>query len=166
LLEGPWSSTFVADLLCLSLADLVWRRTPNGLTATTLIGGCLYWMHSAGPSGLQFALWGSAVGFAVTLPLYLGKWVGAGDIKVMAALGAWLGPTAAWHGGLAGLCLGGPVSLLILWSRGVTPMMLYSGYCVTGVAGAIERARQTHTTIPLAVALVAGTLGVSLKWLP
>jgi prepilin peptidase CpaA len=166
LLEGPWSTIFVTDLICLSLADVVARRAPNGLTATTLVGGCMYWTHVAGLSGLKFAMWGSAVGFAALLPLYLAAWVGAGDTKVMAALGAWLGPSAALKGGLAGLSLGGPVGLLLLWGQGVTPTMMYSTLRFAGLSGALDRARQAQTTIPLAVALVAGALAVSLKWVP
>lgn len=46
-----------------------------------------------GPLGAQWALLGGLVGLVLLLPLYLARGLGAGDIKLMAALGSFFGPT-------------------------------------------------------------------------
>ncbi|MFM7161592.1 MAG: prepilin peptidase, partial [Planctomycetaceae bacterium] len=67
-------------------------RLPNRLTLSLLAAGCLWntgWHHWA---GLGHALAGSLVGAAVLLPVYIRGGMGAGDVKMLAAVGAWLGP--------------------------------------------------------------------------
>ena len=75
--------------------DLRTRRIPNALTAGGAICACAYHLTTAGWSGLGHALGGLVVGLAVFLmPFALGG-LGGGDVKLVAALGAWLGPSDA-----------------------------------------------------------------------
>jgi len=73
-------------------ADVRTMTIPNKLTMPALGAGIL--MHAVvdGPPGLRVATGGAAVGIGILLVVYLLRAVGAGDVKVFAALGAWLGP--------------------------------------------------------------------------
>jgi prepilin peptidase CpaA len=75
------------------ITDVRSARIPNALTFSGVITGLLF--HTFAPSGAGFAASGEGclVGLAVFfLPFALGG-LGAGDVKLLAALGAWLGPT-------------------------------------------------------------------------
>jgi prepilin peptidase CpaA len=88
--------------------DLRRRRVPNWLTAAGLVGGlgCAAW---GGWHGLGTAAAGTLVGFLILLPFNLFGGMGGGDVKLMAAYGALLGPSgillaavfAAVFGGLS-----------------------------------------------------------------
>ncbi|HTN75944.1 MAG TPA: A24 family peptidase [Pirellulaceae bacterium] len=78
--------------LAAALTDLRMRRVPNYLTVPAALLGLAY--HTLAPQGqgVLFALAGFAVGFALLiLPWILGGG-GMGDVKLLAALGTWLGP--------------------------------------------------------------------------
>ena len=72
--------------------DLRTGRIPNPLTATVAAAGL--GLAAAGLTGQSMggALIGAAVGFALMLPGHLLGGTGAGDVKLLAALGTWLGP--------------------------------------------------------------------------
>ncbi len=74
-----------------AISDLRTRRLPNWLTVPAFAAGVL--MHTVvnGVSGLGFALLGFATGFGILLVLWLIGGGGGGDVKLMGALGAWLG---------------------------------------------------------------------------
>lgn len=78
--------------VCLVM-DLRSRRIPNWLTVPALVLGLAAHTVMGGWSGLQFSLLGFATGFAVLFVLWLMGGGGGGDVKMMSALGAWLG---AW----------------------------------------------------------------------
>jgi prepilin peptidase CpaA len=91
-----------------ALVDLHTRRIPNLLTiAAALVGLLLNVLRSGGPGALACGA-GLLTGFATFLPFYLARGFGAGDVKAMAAVGAFLGPkgallAAAWTLGVGGL---------------------------------------------------------------
>jgi prepilin peptidase CpaA len=74
-----------------AVSDLRTRRLPNWLTVPAFAAAVL--MHTAvnGLAGLGFALLGFATGFGILLVLWLIGGGGGGDVKLMGALGAWLG---------------------------------------------------------------------------
>jgi len=75
-----------------ALTDLRSRRVPNWLTATVILTGFSESLtHFALVSPLA-ALEGLAVGFILTFVLYVVGGRGAGDVKLMAGIGTWLGP--------------------------------------------------------------------------
>ena len=82
----------LAIAIIAAICDLGWRRIPNWITIPALILG-LAW-HIANGTWRQAAL-GALLGGIVYLPMWLVGGRGGGDVKLMAALGAWLGP-AAW----------------------------------------------------------------------
>jgi prepilin peptidase CpaA len=97
--------------------DIRFRRIPNWLTLTGVLLGIvlntfLYEMH-----GLRTAAFGLGLAFLVYFPLYLLRGMGAGDVKLMGAIGSIAGP-ANWFGVfvLTSL-LGGVIAVLLLLSR-------------------------------------------------
>ena len=75
--------------------DLHSRRIPNWLTFGAAAAAIATHYSIAGPSGAQYASSGWVLGLLVFLPLFLLGGMGAGDVKLLAALGAWLGPKDA-----------------------------------------------------------------------
>ena len=72
-------------------------RVPNWLTFHFLVGGLIFAFARGGSSQLLYSLAGALVGLISLLPLYAIGGMGAGDVKLMAGLGAWIGPwLTAW----------------------------------------------------------------------
>ena len=74
-----------------AVSDLRTRRLPNWLTVPAFAAGVLAHTVMNGLTGLGFALLGFATGFGILLVLWLIGGGGGGDVKLMGALGAWLG---------------------------------------------------------------------------
>jgi len=77
---------------CIGAATDVWRfRVYNALTIPLFLSGFAYHCSVDGFAGFQTALAGSAFGFAVLVAPYALGLMGAGDVKLLAGIGAWLG---------------------------------------------------------------------------
>jgi prepilin peptidase CpaA len=57
---------------------------------------------------------GALAGLALLVPLFAVRWIGAGDVKLVAAAGAWLGAAGVAQATLWGLAAGGLVSLVVV----------------------------------------------------
>lgn len=90
-----WS--YVLGIFALTLAGwagwLDWRsrRIPNWLTVPALLLGLGLQTAIAGWAGAKDALVGAGLALGVLLPLVLARGLGAGDWKLMGAMGAFLG---------------------------------------------------------------------------
>lgn len=121
---GRWLGghvNFVVPLglsLWMAWGDIKTRRIPNYLTLGTLLAGLGFQVGSQGWSGLASGLLGMVLGFALLIVLYLMGGMGAGDVKALAALGAWLGPAKTFELFLYMAIIGGLLSLAVLWWRG------------------------------------------------
>jgi len=92
-------------------------RIKNSLVFTGALIGIF--LHVVLPTDLNFydALLGWMVGFLVLLPLYLLRAMGAGDVKLMAMVGAFLGPEAILIALLYVLVTGGVLSICVALFR-------------------------------------------------
>jgi len=98
--------------------DVRTRRIPNALTFSAALIGLLFHVAKAGADGAQFAAGGWVVGLLLLLPYFALGGMGAGDVKLVAALGAWLGPAHAfWLAIYAGLA-GGAIGLIVAIAHG------------------------------------------------
>lgn len=171
-----WCFSSVALSLVMALeADLLEQRIPNVLVALTLLAGVA--LHAAGPAngregmfgyfpgalgGVQ-AVFGAVVGLAAFLPIYLAGAMGAGDVKFMAALGAFAGPvevlglalSVAACGGLLALCL------TLVRRKGAhawanMAQILHDAVRTRPALGGFDPATQTALRMPYALAFALG----------
>ena len=113
------------DLLLLVLVvaaaihDLAVRKIPNKLLLAGSLGALgLYLCGPAPAADLRSALGGAAIGFALFLPLYVVRGMAAGDVKMMATVGLFLGPSDTVHACILAWCVGGVMALAMLLVTG------------------------------------------------
>ncbi len=120
-----------------------------------------------GGAGFLSAIEGLAIGLAVMLPMYLLRVMGAGDVKLMAMVGAFLSMEDVLGAILATFLAGGVLSLAYAWKIGVLRrtlqnirFILYSNAVrITGGSiPTLEDAPETAGKFPYAVAIAVGTL--------
>jgi prepilin peptidase CpaA len=112
-------ATLVLLVAVAAINDLTTRRIPNRLLLAGLAAALALHALSAAPgAALGASLLGLAAGFAMFLPLYLLGGTAAGDVKLMATVGAFVGPAAALNIAVLSWCAGGAMALLILARRG------------------------------------------------
>jgi prepilin peptidase CpaA len=99
--------------------DIRYRRIPNWLTLSgVLVGIGLNSFLNTSLHNWRSALMGLGLAFLIYFPLYLLRGMGAGDVKLMAAIGALVGP-ANWFGiFLFSNVLGGIAAVVLLLSKG------------------------------------------------
>jgi prepilin peptidase CpaA len=161
-------------LLCVASAfDLARRRIPNRLLAAGLLAALVLHLSSGHPASLLTVyLAGFGLGLLMFLPLYLMGGMAAGDVKLMATVGAFLGPLLVFQASLATYCAGGVLALAIVLVRGharaalanvvalLTPLLLRVG------GARLPRDSQSIPSVggmPYALAISAGT--VLVMWL-
>jgi prepilin peptidase CpaA len=106
----------VALIACVT--DVRSRRIPNVLTFGAAAGAFGFFLAGQGLAGLGWAAGGWAVGLVMFLPFFALGGIGAGDVKLLAALGAWLGPGAAVWVALCAAVAGGPMAIAVALSSG------------------------------------------------
>ena len=97
-------SVFAFGLVAAAVWDLSRRRVPNLLNLAILAAGLGARAAAGGLPALTDGALGAALGLAVLLPPFAARWIGAGDVKLVAAIGAWLGPSGVL---VAERCVGG-----------------------------------------------------------
>lgn len=98
--------------------DLRTRRIPNSLTFGGAAFALAYAFAVHGMRGLLVSSGGWLTGVAIFLPLFLLGGMGAGDIKLLACFGAWLGPRAALWIAIYAALVGGVLALAMALATG------------------------------------------------
>lgn len=148
--------------------DLAARRIPNVLTFGAAAGGLLYQAVDGGLSGFGWSVAGWLVGAAVFFPFFALGGMGAGDVKLVAALGAWLGPLGAVQVAIAAALAGGIVAVIVMlrarYLRHALEnlRLLFLHWGVNGFSPLPELtlASGTGPRLAYAVPILIGTLGV------
>ena len=104
--------------------DIQQHRIPNILSLGGLLLGITLQAWASGLSGVMAGVGGAAVGLGIFLPFYLAHGMGAGDVKLMGAVGAFLGPHNALLATGLSLAAGGAMAIIILLLRGgLSPLL-------------------------------------------
>lgn len=174
-LAALFAATPRLGMLCvlLVLAAVLDCRTfkiPNWLTG----GGLLLGLAGSALFPVQMGIWlsgslaGAGVGLLLMLPLYALKSTGAGDVKLMAMAGAFLGLPDIWYTALATFITGGVAALAFALYKGALGRMLRQLLHVTQMAtfSAVAGIRPTAGTapyqsagkIPYGISIAIGTI--------
>src|SRR6516164_1590830 len=95
-----------------AVSDIRSRRIPNWLTFGGMLVGLAVNAALLGSRGLKTSALGLLVGFGVYFALYLFRAIGAGDVKLMGAVGALVGPSNWWSVFLVAAIAGGVAALI------------------------------------------------------
>ncbi len=119
LLAHNWPFWLLSAVLVLAAVIDGWKlKVPNWVTFPLVIGGWAYSTVFFGWEGLGWSLLGTVVGLALLLPAYAIGGMGAGDVKLLAGVGAWVGGEKTLYAFCASAVVGGAIAVgMILWQR-------------------------------------------------
>ena len=167
--EIPWI-LILPLLLAVTMActDLRTRMIPNYLTLGAALAGLGFRLGYYGWWGLASGVSGLALGFGLLICFYLMGGMGAGDVKALAALGAWLGPWPTFMLALYMAIIGGLLAIGVLCWKRLLWAKIRHGWAVLANWVLFRPYRQEEKTtppparkiegIPYAVALALGML--------
>ena len=151
----------VAGLAAATIIDLKSRRIPNVLTGSmAALGVGLAALGANGPS-MAASLLGIFIGLLVMMPGYLLGATGAGDVKLMAAVGAIVGPVLVIPAFLFTCIAGGALAVVVAVRRNrLGATLAKTGQLVTAPRGAHEQIRSATSVSRFAYgpAIAAGTM--------
>ncbi|MCC6360022.1 MAG: prepilin peptidase [Phycisphaerales bacterium] len=174
---GYWELTLailIPGILYASWIDFAERRVPNWLNAALALAGLGAQFAFGGWNGLGIAMLGLLVGFGVLIVPWMMHGMGAGDVKLMAAIGAWLGPWLTLLSFGAGAIIGGVAAIIMILSTGraayavvnlqtiMTKMKKFD--TAFGEYGGAKTFGTTSQLLPYGVPLTAGTICVLMTY--
>jgi prepilin peptidase CpaA len=150
-----------------AVIDLRTRRIPNILTATLAAVGIGLAAAGFGRVGLGASLLGCLLGLAFMMPGHIFGATGAGDVKLLAAAGALLGPTDTIYAFLYTAIAGGALALVVAVARRrLSQTIASTKELVSGNEQArieIERT-SSDNRFAYAPAIAIGVVLVALSW--
>lgn len=168
-----FAGLLTAFVIAVSIFDIRERRIPNLLVFPAALIGLTLNLIQHGWAGLGFGLKGLAAGFALLFIPYLAGGMKAGDVKFLAAIGAFTGATDVIRALLATLLcypLLAAVAVIrerklkLTWLRFRRILLNFSGFFAPGLKlyairldGQDDKSISSATT-PFGVAIAAGTL--------
>ncbi|PAE44382.1 A24 family peptidase [Bacillus sp. 7884-1] len=158
----------VVLFICL-FTDIKSRKILNVVTLPTIIFGILYNLVDAGLEGLLFSGKGFLVGLGLLLIPYLLGGMGAGDVKLMTAIGALMGTSFVFYSFIYTALIGGFIAiLLIIMRKGFMNSVKSFFFCHVFLRSnlgslIITKDKSSSISFPYGVAIVLGTL-CTLVW--
>jgi len=104
--------------LAACVTDVKERRIPNVLTFGATIAALVFHLIYEGQAGLMIGLGGWFIGLLLFFPFFALGGMGAGDVKLLAALGAWVGPREAFWLAIYTSLAGGVIGVAVALARG------------------------------------------------
>lgn len=142
--------------------DAIRNVIPNKLNLAAILVALGASYLDGGVHGFGASVAGALVGGAVLAPFYLLGGMGAGDVKLMAASGAFLGPSNALLAAALGIVFGGVVATAIVLWRLSQPRPVFGALCVDraqavpDIGSKFSAARKQR--FPYAIAIAAGVI--------
>ncbi len=170
-MEPFWLVTLIVlvpGMLYASWVDYSQRRVPNWLNASLIVAGFAAQAAFHGLSGMADGAQGMLIGFGVLIVPWLMQGMGAGDVKLMAAIGVWLGPWMTLVSFALGVLIGGGVAVIMIVSSGrlhqalanlnIIWLKMQSTETMFGDFGSTKSFGDTSQLLPYGVPLTAGSL--------
>jgi prepilin peptidase CpaA len=108
----------VPGILLASWIDYAQRRVPNWLNLALIVVGFVVQGMFFGTAGLTVAFWGMMTGFGLLIVPWMMHGMGAGDVKLMAAIGVWMGAGLTFYSFALGVVFGGVTATIMILSTG------------------------------------------------
>jgi prepilin peptidase CpaA len=160
-------AVLVVLLLIAATTDVREHRIPNWLVATGMLIGILFHAGSPQGSGIWFAVSGIGLGLVALFPLFALGLLGAGDVKLVGMIGAFLGVSGTPGVILSSMAAGGVLALGMAAGKRMLPQLLANLRLmlvqrhIRQMSGAGAGAMPPPPSVgkmPYALAICAGTL--------
>lgn len=176
-----WAITcavLVPAVLLASWIDYKERRVPNWLNLAILSAGFIAQFAYFGLTGVKDGALGMLVGLGVLIIPWAMHGMGAGDVKLMAAIGAWFGPQMTFMSFALGVLIGGVIAVVMITSTGrlkqawhnlgIIMLKMQNRKTVFSEFGAARSFGKTSQLLPYGVPLTIGSLivlsGRAFEW--
>lgn len=149
--------------ICL-YTDIKSRKILNSVTLPTIIVALTYYLFTSGYEGFLYSGKGFLVGLGLLIIPYLLGGMGAGDVKLMAAIGALMGTGFVFYSFIYTAIFGGVIALfLMIKQRGLMNLLKSSIFTLVffrSNLGSIltKKNHQSSIAFPYGIAIVLGTL--------
>jgi len=167
----------VALLVAAVWHDVRSRRIPNKLVLIGMLlaailhlalpRGAGLFIEPFGSIGILSCAAGFGLGLALLLPMYALRALGAGDVKLLAMIGAFVGPVAVFGIAVCTLLAGGVLAIAVALQQGTLKRMLSNSKhlimnsmfgALGGQSPAIDAPAKPSGKLPYAIAIACGTL--------
>jgi prepilin peptidase CpaA len=156
-------------VLCVALAaftDIRESKIPNWLTFSSALFALVLNFALSGIQGIVWSLLGIATGFSLLFLLYLWGGMGAGDVKLLSTVGAFVGPKLVFYTFIWMALIGGVLALtLIIYKRAFSQtlrnlkFLLFGWILRTSASETILTIRnQSLLKLPYGVAIALGAI--------
>ncbi|QOY91054.1 A24 family peptidase [Paludibaculum fermentans] len=168
LLAIPVQYVLAAVVLIAAACDIRSRNIPNWLSLGGVLIGLALHPYLAGWTGLKFSAGGLGLAVLMFVPLFVLRWLGGGDVKLMAAVGALAGAGNLFIIFIMDAILGGAVALIaVLFKRRGARTLRNIGRMITALfrgkapyqeTEELEAGSETSMGMPRAVTIALATL--------
>ena len=159
-------------LIVAAVIDGLQLKVPNWITFPMIISG---WVYSialspyAGWEGLMYSILGTVVGLALLLPAYAIGGMGAGDVKLLAGVGAWVWSTTTLYAFAVSTIVGAVIAVLMVlvqrkWSKHHAQFWMICTEILTvkdpeQLAAIAADRKPTMMLLPYGIPIAIGTIG-------